>query len=199
MFTGIVEAKVPVLRTEKDESGMTLSLYFPQRLARGISRGASVSVSGACLTVRNKRRTRVEFDIVPGTLKKTTLGGLKKGDFVNIERAMKRTSRLGGHIVSGHVSDRAKIADMKQSGKGKRMVVSVLHGMMKYILPEGFVALDGVSLTVAEVRPKQRTFVVNLVPETFRTTTFGERRKGDVLNIEPDILMRAAVQAAKRK
>lgn len=191
MFTGIIEATAKIL----DKTSRGFAIKRPNRFT-DIKIGSSVCVSGACLSVVKLTKDSMVFDVVPETLKKSWLGTLKKGDMVNLERAMKAGDRLDGHIVQGHVEGVGKVESckwMKESclltfyfpcPTGRR-AFSIFHS----VVPKGSIAIDGVSLTVAEVHEDKIKIAV--IPHTLKHTTLGSLKKGDRVNIETDVMMRA--------
>jgi riboflavin synthase len=191
MFTGLVEAWLPVRSFERRGTGARLVLpappgEFDTRL------GDSISVSGACLTVAAFQATEggredLVFDLSAETLERTWLGGLAPGRAVNLERALRMGDRLGGHLVSGHVDGLGTIVGFEDSGDGGRLLeVEVAAGLERYLFDKGSVTLDGVSLTV--VRPAGRRFQVALIPVTLAGTSLGRCEVGQPLNVEADLV-----------
>jgi len=171
MFTGIVERRGRVLRPGRRlavETGWS-----------DLAHGESVAVAGVCLTVARLKGTAAEFDLVAETLKKTNLGALRKGDAVNLERALRHGDRLSGHLVQGHVEGTGTIA---QAGKTLRVDTELAAQMV----PKGSITVDGVSLTIVDVEPG--AFTVALIPVTRRTTTLGRAKKGARVNLELDVM-----------
>ncbi|TAL19855.1 riboflavin synthase subunit alpha [Patescibacteria group bacterium] len=195
MFTGIVQGTTKVKKVEH-QSGLIILTLDLGELARGLSEGASVSVAGVCLTARALRGGRVIFDLMDETLKKTTLGSLRVGDKVNIERSVKIGDELGGHRVAGHVSGTAAIAKVATPPGNRILTIKCARPWMDYILPKGFIALDGCSLTVVDAG--RDFFTVHLIPETLRRTTLGEKKAGDLVNLELDPQTVAVVETVKR-
>lgn len=171
MFTGIVDRKGTVVRP-----GRRLEVETGYA---DLKPGESVAVAGVCLTVARRRGTRAGFDLVPETLKRSTLGSLRKGSVVNLERALRAGDRLSGHVVQGHVDGTGVVA---RAGATLRIETS----LAPRLVPKGSVAVDGVSLTVVDVEPE--SFTVALIPTTRRITTLGRARKGDRVNLELDVL-----------
>ena len=171
---------------------LTLDL---KELSEGLLRGASVAVSGVCLTAIPQDQGRVLFEVMQETMDKTTLTQLEVGSFVNVERSVRVGDEIGGHRVSGHVSDVGTIRSL-DANQGHVITISCLPAWMDYILPKGFVSLDGCSLTVVDVGPDW--FTVSLIPETLRITTFGVKGIGDKVNIEIDPETQAIVATVKR-
>jgi riboflavin synthase len=173
MFTGIVEKTGRVVRR-----GPRLVVETGYR---DLKRGESVSVGGVCLTVARTDVTRAGFDVVAETTRKTTLGLLRAGDRVNLERALRAGDRLGGHVVLGHVDGTGRVA---QAGRTLRIETP----LAAQLVPKGSVAVDGVSLTVVDADPD--AFTVALIPTTRRLTTLGRLRKGQRVNVELDVLLK---------
>lgn len=166
-------------------------------LAEGIKQGASVSVSGVCLTVAAIDGSKLAFDMMEETLEKTTLGSLKVGDLANIERSITVDAEIGGHRVSGHVTGVAEIINLDTPPNNHILTFKCDPTWMDYILPKGFIALDGCSLTVVDVM-KEGGFTIHLIPETLRITTFGEKKVGDWVNLEIDSTTQAIVETVKK-
>ncbi len=195
MFSGIVQSCAPVMSIEKKPGLSRITLRFPAPLLKGLRCGASVSVSGVCLTVVDIKNTNVSFEAMQETLNKTTLGMTRKGEKLNIERSMRLGDEIGGHIVSGHIDGTAKILEIERPENNCIMTFRCPSELMRYIFPKGFVALDGASLTVVDVNRKSSTFTVHFIPETLRITSFGFKKAGDKVNVEVDRLTMAVVEA----
>ena len=148
--------------------------------------GDSVAVNGSCLTVTHERRGFAEFDLSAETLKKTTLGDLRIGDKVNLERALLVSGRLGGHIVTGHVDGLGEIRSKVARAEGVELQLSVPSELLRYLVAKGSIAVDGVSLTVADFY--DGLFTVSIVPQTLKGTNLAQRSVGDRVNLEVDIL-----------
>jgi riboflavin synthase len=185
MFTGIVEGKGKVLRIERLGQGRRLAIEFPPHLTE-VQLGDSISINGACLTVSEKREQIVKFDLSEETLKKSTLGELKEGSFVNLERALRLSDRLGGHFVTGHLDGIGTIIERKKDREFVQMKVKVPDHIVKYVVPKGSIAIDGISLTVNECRGNEISLM--LIPYTLEKTTLMEKRAGDSVNLEADLL-----------
>jgi riboflavin synthase len=190
MFTGIIDGTGTIKsitgskRTSNSDRRIRLELG---RVGRGLKIGDSVSVNGTCLTVIILKKSAAEFEIVKETIDRTTLGSLKDGDSVNIERSLKLSDRFEGHIVLGHVDGVGEISDVIKFTVEIKMWIRVKgKEMMKYIVPKGSVTVDGISLTVVDVGKYE--FSVALVPHTVSKTTIGTKVRGDKVNLEFDIL-----------
>ncbi|HDR0673004.1 TPA: riboflavin synthase subunit alpha [Pasteurella multocida] len=197
MFTGIVQGTAKIVSIQDKANFRTQIVKMPQEMLKGLEIGASVANNGVCLTVTEINQDCVSFDLMAETLRITNLGELQSGDLVNIERAMQMGSEIGGHILSGHVYCTASVKQIFSS-ENNRQIWFELPDMatMKYILPKGFIAIDGISLTIGEV--KGQTFCVNLIPETLNRTLIGTREVGDKVNIEIDPQTQAIVDTVER-
>jgi riboflavin synthase len=188
MFTGIIQSTGRVTRSEPRGGDLRFTLIAPDFDASDIALGDSIAVSGCCLTVVEREGDTLAFDVSNESLGLTTLGGLGIGDRVNLEKALRLSDRLGGHLVSGHVDGIGTIAAIEPDARSQRWRIAAPHGLMRYIAAKGSVCVDGVSLTVNAV--DDDGFEVNLVPHTVAHTTFAERRAGDRVNLEIDMLAR---------
>lgn len=195
MFSGIVQKKSRVIGVET-QPGLTRLTLDLGELAHGLTRGASVSVSGTCLTATEIEGEAVSFDVMEETLEKTTLGELQADSLVNLERSLRVGDEIGGHRVSGHVTGTATITKIEQPPNNWIVTLEGEPDWMAYILPKGFIALDGCSLTVVDVGPNW--FTVHLIPETLKVTTFGDKRIGDNVNLELDPETQAIVESVQR-
>lgn len=185
MFTGIVETVGRVVAIEPQGAKTRLVIDAPA-VTDALPIGASVAVNGACLTVVAVRGEQVAFEAVPETLARSSLGGLRAGSAVNLERAMRADARLDGHIVQGHVDGVGRVRALDRRGDDVRLAVACEPDFAELLVPKGSVAIDGVSLTVVGVAPDG--FDVALIPHTLAVTTLGERRPGDAVNLEADVL-----------
>lgn len=184
MFTGLVEATGTIVKIEElgEQSRFTISIPFAQELALG----DSVATNGCCLTVAEFSNEGVAFDLLAQTLKVTSLGELKVGSVVNLERALRPSDRLGGHFVQGHVDDTGKIVDLSKHGQDHRFEVSLPESIHKYCIAKGSLAIDGISLTIAELTEKSAVFWIT--PHTFEHTHLRARESGSKVNLEADLL-----------
>jgi riboflavin synthase len=180
MFTGIVEE----VGTVSDIAGRLV--IQAKKVVEGMNIGDSIAVNGVCLTVVSFDGGSFCVELMPETLRRTNLGKLRRGDKVNLERAMPVNGRFGGHFVQGHVDDMGMITSVWREQQAVGMKFSVPKHLMVYIVDKGFVAVDGVSLTV--INPESAGFSVSLVGYTLTHTTLAHRRPGDMVNIEVDIL-----------
>jgi riboflavin synthase len=198
MFTGIVQARVALHALIPQPGGVRLVIdttkwspiagYQP-------ACGDSICISGVCLTVVQASPTQLQFDVIVETLAKTKLGDLRQGDAVNLEPAVTASQPLGGHFMQGHVDGVGVISHI-QPGEDWRITVTPPAELMDYIVPKGSIALDGVSLTLAEVGPCD--FAVALIPTTLDITTLGNAKVGDRLNLETDIITKSVVNFLQR-
>lgn len=185
MFTGIVETVGHVVGVERHGELARVEVEAPAIL-EGVRIGDSVAVNGACLTVTRIEAPRLSFDAVRETLEKTSLGALGSGSRVNLERAMRADARFDGHIVQGHVDATGTVRALERDGSDVRFLVDAGEAFAAELVPKGSVTIDGVSLTVVNV--VSDGFDVVLIPHTLKETTLGDRRPGDPVNLEADIL-----------
>ena len=188
MFTGIVQCTGTLARGEQRGGDLRLVIDAPALDLSGVAVGDSISVSGCCLTVVACEDATLAFDVSNETLSLTTLGALREGDAVNLEKALRLSDRLGGHLVSGHVDGIARVVSIEPDARSQRWWLEAPGDLSRYIAAKGSVCLDGVSLTVNAVDGAR--FSVNLIPHTVEATTFARRRPGDALNLEVDMMAR---------
>lgn len=187
MFTGLIEEKGKVRLARKQGRCVRLDIVS-SKVREDTKIGDSICVNGACLTVASQKGEVLSFDVMPETLASTTLKGLKSGDAVNLERALKVGGRLGGHFVSGHVDTVGVIRSKRIKGGDLEFRIGLDARSLKCLVPKGSVAVDGVSLTIADVR--SGGFSVCLIPHTARETTLADKHSGDKVNIELDMLLK---------
>lgn len=185
MFTGIVEEKGKVIKVESKGKGKRLTLQLPPLLT-DIQPGDSININGVCLTVTEKREDTFLCDLSYETLARSTLGELKEGDWVNLERALRLSDRLGGHIVTGHIDGIGTITERRREGDFIALKVRLPKEILPYVVPKGSIAIDGISLTVNELKSDE--IELTLIPYTLERTNLMEKRVGDRVNIEADIL-----------
>ena len=183
MFTGIIEAIGTVKSVEDRDGGRTIEIATD--LAPELALGGSISINGVCLTAVGDRNPTLLVEIVPETLRRTSIGDLAAGDPVNLERPLRVDGRLDGHIVQGHVDIIGIVEGKTAEGDGVRISVDVAPEYQKYLVEKGSVAMDGVSLTVAALTPTG--FEVALIPHTLEVTTLGLREVGNKVNLEFDV------------
>lgn len=199
MFSGIVKAMVPIVWVEHNQAITRYRITLPPALCVGLETGASIAVNGVCQTVVTIEDTTVTFDAIEDTLKRTTIPQFIVGQRVNVERSLKMGDEIGGHLLSGHVMGTGKIIHIQAPTPEQRIFeISCDASWMRFILHKGYIALNGVSLTVGDVFPADGLFTVNLIPETLKLTTFGEAKIGDSLNIEIDSQIQAIVETVER-
>jgi len=185
VFTGIVRELGRVVSTDGGPDGVALVVEAPST-APGTSVGDSVSIDGCCLTAEAVDDGRISLRAVPETLARTTLGGLRVGDPVNVEAAVRAGDPLGGHYVQGHVDAVGRVQSVEAEGEGLRVFVEAPAGVLGYCVERGSIAVDGVSLTVAELADD--AFAVALVPHTLEATTLSTLTPGQEVNLEVDVL-----------
>ena len=194
MFTGIVKQTSPVVTVDRRENAMSFVLDLGP-YAAGLQIGASVAVSGVCLTVTALDEGRASFDVMGETLVKTSLGELQPGSLVNVERSATVGAEIGGHDVSGHVTGKGVVTKIEQPTNNYIVTIGMNPEWMDYVFPKGFIAVDGCSLTIVDVGPDW--FTVHLIPETLHRTTFSTKSVGDPVNIEIDSRTQAIVNTMK--
>lgn len=188
MFTGIIQAIGRVTRREPRGGDLRLGVVAPEFDASDVALGDSIAVSGCCLTVVAHEGDTLAFDVSNESLALTTLGELAVGDRVNLEKALRLSDRLGGHLVCGHVDGIGSILSVEPDARSQRWTIEAPSALARYIAAKGSVCVDGASLTVNTVDGVR--FGVNLIPHTLEQTTFGDRRVGDRVNLEIDMLAR---------
>lgn len=185
MFTGIIQGVASISALHDRRGLRTFMLEFPPEFARGLDIGASVSVDGVCLTVTARPRPdAAEFDVMLQSLNVTTLAGYEVGTRVNVERAAKDGAEIGGHPLSGHIDFAAELAEVHASENNCVLRIQVPPEFRKYFFAKGYVAVNGASLTIANVNRAAGWFEAWLIPETLRMTVFSAKQPGDRLNIE---------------
>jgi riboflavin synthase len=194
MFSGIVGFRGAVVANEERHGGRHLVISAPDAISDGIEPKDSVAVNGVCLTATSVGKERIAFDVVPETVGRTTISALHEGDKVNVELALKMGDRFGGHFVYGHVDGTAEILERHEEGQGERIVIATPPSLARYIVEKGYIAVDGVSLTIAAVG--QNRFEIALIPETATRTTLGDRPAGKLVNVEVDPIARYALGEA---
>ncbi|MCG8404770.1 MAG: riboflavin synthase [Phycisphaerales bacterium] len=195
MFSGIIDAVGRISQCRNVSSGKALIIHV-QDYWSDVPTGGSIAVDGVCLTLTRADGDESEFDVIAETLRRTTLGELRDGDEVNLQKSMAVGDRIDGHFVQGHVDAVATVSRIEQSSRESLWWFSMDAEPMAYITPKGSVAIDGVSLTVAEVRNDE--FSVALIPTTLERTTIGQKKVGSRVNIETDVLARTVVHYLKR-
>ncbi len=195
MFTGIIEGKGKVVRVEYRAEQKRLTLEVPAHLT-DVQLGDSINVSGACLTIVGIKGTTIEVDVSSETLQKTVLSDLKPGQSLNLERALKLSSRLGGHIVTGHIDGIGVIRERRKAGEFLGLRIEIPKPVSDYIVEKGSIAVDGISLTVNAFRGGEVELM--LIPYTIQETTLIEKQVGDRVNVESDILGKYVAKILQR-
>lgn len=185
MFTGIVEelGKLQGLEMRSDSGTITIEAG---KVLKDAAIGDSIAVNGACLTVRELGCGSFAADVMPETLRRTNLGNLKRGDIVNLERALSLSARLGGHLMLGHVDATGKVVSVRPEGTAVVYTMSAPEAVRRYILPQGSIGVDGISLTVTKLVGEN--FSVSLIPHTVEVTTLGHNGVGYEVNLEADVV-----------
>ncbi len=198
MFTGIVEGLAVVKSLGRAKKGAdTVMRVKLGKMAKGLKKGDSVCINGTCLTVTKLAKGEAQFEMVAETIRRTSLGSIKPGDRVNIERSMKVGDRLEGHFVLGHVDGTATIVDKTEKQSETTMWFALDdRSLSRALVPKGSVAVDGISLTVVDVDDKK--FSISLIPHTLEITSLGAKKKGDKVNIETDVLSKYVVKNHSR-
>lgn len=196
MFTGLIESVCRVSAAAGKSGGMRLAIALNEAVKCGpprptrwrVEAGESVAVNGVCLTVAGLKGTAAEFDVSAETLSKTTLGKLKPGAEVNIERALRADGRFGGHFVQGHIDTIGIVKKIEKKGDFWIYAFEIDKEFSDFLIPKGSIAIDGVSLTIAEI--ENNNFTIAIIPATFENTIFKNCRVGDAVNVETDIICR---------
>jgi riboflavin synthase len=188
VFTGLVQDRGRILAVDRDDAGARLRIAT--RLAPEIATGDSVSVSGVCLTATEVTEDSFAADVMNQTLQMTALGALEEGAAVNLEPALRASDRLGGHIVQGHVDGVGEVVEVTEDGFARWIAIRLPEALRRYVVEHGSIGLEGVSLTVARLRPDG--VEVSLIPETLERTTLGDLDAGSPVNVEIDVVARYA-------
>ena len=187
MFTGIIETTGSVRTLDRDRGGLRLSVEAPS-ISSEFVQGASVAVNGVCLTVVEHEDRTFSVEIVPETVSRTTFGKLRVGDHVNLERPLRLSDRIDGHLVQGHVDGMGRITERENRGNSLWFGVEIPGDLTPFVIEKGSIALDGISLTIAGLTGNLAA--VSIIPHTASITTFGSRQIGDEVNIEVDMIGR---------
>jgi riboflavin synthase len=185
MFTGLIE-EIGIIKSVRKQNRASAVTISARKVIADLKVGDSINTNGVCLTVTSFSPDGFLVDVMPETYLRSGLSGLVSGDKVNLERALRLTDRLGGHIVSGHIDGVGKIARTWKDENAVWFTVTTETGIMRYIIEKGSVAIDGISLTVARV--DERSFDISIIPHTLQETTLLNKIPGNILNIECDIL-----------
>ena len=185
MFTGIVEEMGQVEGIQRGKQSAVLTIRA-KTVLEGTKIGDSIAVNGVCLTVTSLLSDRFSADVMHETLDRTALAGLRRGSLVNLERAMAADGRFGGHIVAGHIDGTGRITRIKRDDNAVWYTVQAAPQLLRYIVEKGSIAMDGISLTVARV--EETAFSISAIPHTVAQTALQNRREGDLVNLETDII-----------
>ena len=197
MFTGIVQGTGKIVHIHQPSADFrSHTVALPEHMAHNLQIGASIAHNGCCLTITQINGNQATFDLMAETLAKSNLGSLKTGDSVNLERAARFGDEIGGHPMSGHIIATTPISRIEHSAHNRTLYFRLPPQLAAYILPKGFIGLDGCSLTIGDVTAHE--FNVHLIPETLQRTLFGSRQAGDSINIEIDAQTQAIVDTVER-
>jgi len=196
MFTGIVQGQGQIKSIAEGKNQRSFDITLPKAISLRVDIGASIAINGTCLTVTAQDNNHFSFDVIGQTLKLTNLGLLQQGDWVNVERSLKYGDEIGGHIISGHVSVPVAIARIENEDDNTTIWFDLPDAHKKHVLPQGFIGLDGCSLTVGAVTESE--FCVCLIPETLRVTGFGKATVGAQVNMEIDHQTQTIVATVER-
>jgi riboflavin synthase len=185
MFTGIVSAVAKVVVADESRIGIDHAW-----LARQLKIGGSIAVNGCCLTVVKKKGSVFLADVVPETLRRTNLGAMRVGTEVNLELPLTAKSLLDGHLVQGHVDATGTVRTVEQASSGREVTIELPTALSRFVAVKGSIAVDGVSLTVAQIDKPAGTFRVALIPHTLEMTIAGNYKRGSVVNLEADVVAR---------
>lgn len=198
MYSGITKGLFKVTSLSKKPGLVSYTVELTDELCKNLRTGDSISVDGVCQTVTNLQDTHISFQAIQETLNKTTLNELEQGCLVSIERSLRFGDEIGGHDVSGHVFGTGTIHQKSIEENNLTLVIQCNPNWMKYILPKGFIAVDGSSLTVGETNPEQGLFYLHLIPETIKLTKFAHKNVRDKVNIEFDQRTKTIVDTVER-
>ena len=195
MFSGIVQEYSKSILKEIKPYGLSLSIKVTKKFTKGLKKGDSVAVNGVCLTVKKFKPEQIYFDVIHESLKLTNLNNLDSKAPANLERSLRLGEEIGGHLVSGHIHTKAKVLSFKK-GKENLLKVQLPNSISKYILKKGYVAINGISLTVVKVNNK--SFLTSIIPETLQNTNLKFIQKGTIVNIEADQQTVTIVETLKK-
>ena len=195
MFTGLIEEVGTVIAVNTSKSGNQLKLAAP-RVAKKIRRGDSLAVSGCCLTLNSRRGDELIFDLLEETIARTNLKNLQRKQLVNLERAVTASERFGGHFIQGHVDCVSPVIACQKSGADFRLEIELPDSFAHYVARKGSIAVNGISLTVADILPK--SFVTWIIPYTKTHTNLDRVRAGDLMNLEFDIMAKYVERMVSR-
>jgi riboflavin synthase len=199
VYTGIVQRMLPVAEAVKKPGLLTFRVDFDEEMLAELELGASVAFNGCCFTVTQiDENGRVSFDAIQETLDITNLKYIEVGSLLNVERSARSDAEVGGHILSGHIVDTAKVVEISESENNVRMTFAGDPEWLKYVFKKGFLAVNGCSLTVADLDRENRQFAINLIPETLARTNFARLQVGDEVNIEVESQTQVIVETVER-
>ena len=198
MYSGIAQAVVPIVSRVPGDGSTRYVVRMPDPLLDGLQIGGSVSVDGVCLTATGIERGLVSFDVSSGTMTVTNLGDRAEGHRVNVERSLRTGDENGGHNVTGHVSGTARVTAINTGGGAMFLRMSIPQEHRRYVFGRGFLAVNGCSLTVADIDGDSGDVTINLIPETIRQTSFSDYRVGDRINYEVELQTRIMVDTIER-
>jgi riboflavin synthase len=198
MYTGIVAGAFQLVGLEKKPGLSQLIVELNDTLVEGLAIGASVGLNGVCMTVTVIDGVRVHFDAMQETLSLTTLGDLREGDWLNVERSATQGAEIGGHLISGHVDGTAELVALDRPENNCTMTFRLPPELLKYVFKKGFIGLHGCSLTVADIDKNAAAFSVCLIPETLRVTNLSNLNVGERVNIEVDRQTQVIVDTVER-
>ena len=196
MFSGIVSHKSKVLKVESFSDFIRIHISTPKNFNKGLKKGASISVNGVCLTAKDNGSKNLKFDVIEETLLKTNLKHIFKGDIVNLERSIKASSEIGGHLMSGHIHFTAEVKKINVKENTKDMRISISKEYSDYILEKGYIGINGCSLTIGKV--SKNSFSIHLIPETLKATNLQNLEEKDLVNIELDQNTMTMVKVVKK-
>jgi riboflavin synthase len=196
MFSGIVSHKSKVLKVEHFSDFVRIHISTPKNFNKGLKKGASISVNGVCLTSKDNGSKNLKFDVIEETLLKTNLKYILKGDIVNLERSIKASSEIGGHLMSGHIHFTGEIKKIFLKENTKDMRISISKKYSDYIIEKGYIGINGCSLTIGKVF--KNYFNIHLIPETLKVTNLSKLEQKDLVNIEIDQATIAIVDTVKK-
>ena len=192
MFTGIIQTRGEVVGLDPVGGDVRITVSAPEYLESDINVGDSIAVNGCCLTVIERQDDQLSFDVSTESMSLTLIGQWQLGTQVNLELALLPTTRMGGHMVSGHVDGLATLTTLEQDARSWRMAFEVPQNLSKYIVKKGSITIDGISLTVNNVinNKSENIFDINVIPHTLKVTTLGKLQVGDQVHIEVDLIAR---------
>ena len=195
MFSGIVQGTGRVTKIIKKKDHTSLEISSPKNFNKGLKKGASISVDGVCLTSLDTGRKKLKFDVIEETLSRTNLKNICKDSLINLERSIKASTEIGGHLMSGHIHFEGKVIKILEKESTKDILVSFPKKFKEYIFEKGYIGVNGCSLTIGEVN--SGSFNIHLIPETLNVTNLSDLKKNSLVNIEIDQNTIAIVKTVK--